>query len=56
MVLSPEDAFGIHVPLRKTLKLFLEIPGVFQETLQYIEKLNRESYIISNIMQAQLWL
>ena len=56
MVLSPEDTFGIHVPLRKTLKLFLEIPGVFQEIHHYIEKLNRESYIISNIMQGQLWL
>ena len=44
MFLSPEDAFGIHVPLRKTLKLFLGIPGVFQEIFHYIEKLNRVLY------------
>ena len=55
-ILSPENVFGIHVPLRKTMKSFLEIPGVFQEIIQYIEKLNKETHIISNIMQADLWL
>lgn len=52
----PEFLNAIHVPLRKTLKLFLEIPGMFQKILDYIQVLSKEPYIISNVMKADLWL
>ena len=56
MLLVPDFLCGIHVPLRKTLQLFLQIPGMMKEIEEYIEKLRRESHIISNKMQADLWL
>lgn len=54
--LVPKLMHGIHVPLRKTFKLFLEIPGILNQIINYINKLSNESHIISNILQADLWL
>lgn len=54
--LIEKEKYAIHVPLRKTLKNFLELPGLFHNTLNYIKSLKGESNIISNIMQAKLWL
>lgn len=54
MHLVYEILYGIYVPLGKTLKLFLELPGMFQNIMQYVEQLNKKSDIIANIMQADL--
>lgn len=51
----PEFLYGIHIPLRKTLKRFLEIPGILNQTMQYVAQLRTETHIISNIMQGDLW-
>lgn len=54
-LLKMEDMFGVGVPLRKSLRWFLQIPGVFYQIIDYIESLSKESHLISNIMQANLW-
>lgn len=56
MLMVQECIYGIHVPLRKSLKLFLEIPGLFTQILEYMQLLFKESYVITNIIQADLWL
>lgn len=48
-------AYVAFIPLRKSLKAFLEIPGLFYDICNYIKILNEESKIISNILQANLW-
>ena len=54
MVFVPDDILGVRIPLQKSLKLFLEIPGLFHQIEEYIAKLNRESSITTNIIQANL--
>ena len=52
-----EDSFAVLVPLKHSLKLFLEIPGMFQKIYNFVCKLaNDNSGIISNVMQGKLWL
>ena len=55
-LLVPDFYYAIHVPLRESLGLFLQIPGLFQQILQYMHKLSKESHVISNVIQADLWL
>ncbi|KAL7292930.1 hypothetical protein TKK_0013383 [Trichogramma kaykai] len=45
----------VWIPLRKSLKIFLEIPGIFQEIINYITKLSIVDNIISNLTQGSLW-
>lgn len=54
-VLTPQSMYGIHIPLRHSLKLFLEIPGMFSQIKEYISKLRSELKIITNIIQGELW-
>lgn len=54
--LVPEFLTGIYVPLQKSLKCFLEIPGIFSGILEYMQELSAESNIITNIIQGSLWL
>lgn len=54
-ILVQEKIYGVFISLRKSLKLFLEIPGLFVQILDYTKMLNKESLIITNIMQATLW-
>lgn len=56
IVLVPKVIYGIHVPLRKTLKLFLELPGLFNKLKENVKNLSRESNLLTNIMQGNLWL
>lgn len=53
--LVPENLYGVHIPLQKSLKKFLEIRGLLNKILEYVNKLSKESKIIKNIMQADLW-
>lgn len=47
--------YGVYISLCKSLKLFLEIPGLFSGILDYTRKLSKKTEIITNIMQADLW-
>lgn len=47
--------YGCRVPLKNSLKLFLEVPGLFNKILNYIAKLSKPSDIITNFIQARLW-
>jgi len=52
----PQSTFGVKVSLQKSLKLFLEIPGLFQVITNYMQELNKEHILISNIIQGDMWL
>uniref|UniRef100_A0A0C9RNU9 ZNF687 protein n=1 Tax=Fopius arisanus TaxID=64838 RepID=A0A0C9RNU9_9HYME len=43
------------IPLRKSLKKFLEQPLILDETLNYLNMLRADNCIISNFVQGQLW-
>ncbi|OXU17249.1 hypothetical protein TSAR_013512 [Trichomalopsis sarcophagae] len=52
----------VHVPvnaqfirLGKVLKLFFELPDMYNETMSYIKSLESNKHIISNIIQADYW-
>lgn len=51
-----EMCFAAVIHLRKSFKMFLELPGMFNKTINYINVLKKEKYVISNIMQAVTWL
>lgn len=55
IVLVPRTLSGICIPLRESLKYFLEIPSSFNEIMQYVSKLKQETHILSNILQGDLW-
>lgn len=43
------------IPLRKVLKQFFELPGIYCETMQYVNSLNSNTEIISNFIQGTFW-
>ena len=45
-----------YIPLRKTLKLFLEIPNMFDRILNYMDEFSLCNNIITNVIQADLWI
>lgn len=47
--------YGFYVPLKKSLKMFLEIPGMFSSILTYLHELSQAKLFIKNCMQAELW-
>ncbi|KAE8746728.1 hypothetical protein FOCC_FOCC006592 [Frankliniella occidentalis] len=47
--------YGHVVPLRHTLKKFLELPGVLQQILENMNTLNQEHNIVSNVIQGSVW-
>ena len=51
----PENMYGIRIPLRNSLKVFLEIPGLFDKILNYMNSVSKSTSIISNLIQADLW-
>lgn len=54
-ILVPKDMLGIVIPLKKSLRMFLQIPGVYNQTILYMKKLAGESITISNIIQGDSW-
>ncbi|KAJ8684636.1 hypothetical protein QAD02_020429 [Eretmocerus hayati] len=54
-ILEPHDIWGICIPLRKSLKFFLEIPGMLEKILCFMENLSIQSHIKSSILQGVLW-
>ncbi|KAK3926321.1 F-box protein [Frankliniella fusca] len=56
VVLNPITLTGQFVPARKMLKGFLELPGVFNTIVNYMERLeNDTSGKLENIIQGTLW-
>lgn len=49
------DVTGQFIPLRKTLKIFFEMPRVLDETLDYIKDLKNHTEVMSNFIQGELW-
>lgn len=50
-----DEVNAVYIPLKSTLKLFFESPGVFNEIQNYISFLKRNPVILSNFMQGELW-
>lgn len=48
-------AYVAHLPLRKSLKAFLEIPGLFFDICNYVKNLKKSTEIFSSILQSNLW-
>lgn len=51
----PAQVFATFIPLKRTLKSFFELPGMFVKVKKYKESLEREKEVISNFIQAELW-
>lgn len=43
------------MPVRKSLKMFFEMPGVLKSTLDYISDLENDTTILSNLIQTEYW-
>ena len=54
-VFDKEVIYGVRVPLKHSLKYFLQIPGMFNNIIKYINTLTDKSNIVSNIIQAKFW-
>ena len=50
-----QEAHAVHIPLKQSLKLLLEIPGALNLLTKYADDLQSETNIISNFIQADLW-
>ena len=55
-MLVQEDSFGVYVPLKHSLKLFLGLPGMYNKIDSYIKSLCKNSKLLSNVMQGRLWI
>lgn len=43
------------IPVREVLKQFFELPGIFDKTMKYINRVKSCNHIISNIVQSPFW-
>lgn len=50
-----EKVFLEYIPLQWSLKMLLELPGMFDLLTSYMNDLEMETYIISNFIQGKLW-
>lgn len=50
-----KKVWGMHVPLRNSLKCLFELPGVYESVKRYMQTLYEETDEISNIIQGDLW-
>lgn len=46
---------GVHCSLIHTLKVFLELPGIFGEIKNYMSVLKNEKKVVCNFLQADLY-
>ncbi|KAJ8677522.1 hypothetical protein QAD02_013309 [Eretmocerus hayati] len=51
-----KTVYGIHISLPETLKVYLQILGIFKSMIEYQQNLLKESNTFSNIIQGRLWL
>ncbi|KAJ8685232.1 hypothetical protein QAD02_021025 [Eretmocerus hayati] len=47
---------AIHIPLKRTLDTFLQLPGIFETISSYVNALALETEIISNIIEGRVWM
>ena len=50
-----KDASIQYIPLKWSLKLLLETPGVFDAVTKFVNELETDSPVIANFMQGSLW-
>ncbi|KAK3910063.1 Zinc finger protein 687 [Frankliniella fusca] len=55
IILKPITLTGSFIPPSKILKKFLELPGVFQSIISYMDSLEKETAILENVIQGTLW-
>ncbi|XP_066590817.1 uncharacterized protein [Prorops nasuta] len=55
MVKELVPVHGCYIPLKHSLKLILEIPGFFKEMINYMNSVKKETSIISNYLQGDMW-
>ena len=55
VIVQPTTLTGTFVPPSKSLKSFLELPGVLDQILSYMRDLESESEIMENVVQGTLW-
>lgn len=44
-----------YIPIDKVLKVFSELPNVYEDTMKYVNELKGNSSIMCNIIQGKLW-
>lgn len=54
--IKPSCMFAVTIPLKQSLKIFLELPGMFMAIFNYMKYLKTHTKIITNILQGDLWL
>lgn len=47
--------YGVHIPLKKSLQMFLKIRGMFPAILRYINKLAQAEIFVKNCMQGTIF-
>lgn len=55
VVIRNKEYQGEIVLLSDSLKKFFELPKVLDKTLEYVENLMKEKFIISNFVQGEVW-
>lgn len=55
VVLERKAAHGQHVPLRRSLKCFLELPGIFNLIQNFIRQCENTPDVVQNFVQGDLW-
>ena len=43
------------IPLRSVLKMFFELPEIYNDTMKYLQTLQSNNDIITNLVQASFW-
>lgn len=52
----PKDVYGCFVPLQKTLKLFLQKPGIFEQLFNYTKQLfSSDPNILCNVVHGSIY-
>ncbi|XP_066583473.1 LOW QUALITY PROTEIN: uncharacterized protein [Prorops nasuta] len=55
LLVKDQHILMAHIPLNKSLKNLLEIDGVYNAVIEYMEFLNNDKTAITNFVQGQLW-
>lgn len=55
VLMNLKNNTSVIIPLRKTLKIFLELPKVFNKINNYIKHSDSNQSIISSLLQCSLW-
>lgn len=55
ILMQLKDEFVYLMPLKKTLKLFLELPNVLNTILEYQRNINIDDGVLRNVVNGTLW-